>query len=110
MAKYFARALRTMHGPTCSFLLATALRLSHTRTAGIDDCIQTAAHKYQHNSKDRGRSFMEFHHRGHRICGTTFRMLHGIGIENLVLTQVNDFLIALFRQDALQQRKGQLLC
>ncbi len=40
---------------------------------------------------------MAFHHRGHRLCGTTFRMLHGICIEYLVtkvLTQANDYLIA----------------
>ena len=41
--------------------------------AGIHDSATTF------RKENRTRSVVSFHHKGHTICGTTFRMLHGIG-------------------------------
>jgi len=47
--------------------------------AGLSNDPETSDLRYRHGEKARERSSMAFYHHGHRICGTTFRMLHGIG-------------------------------
>ena len=35
--------------------------------------------KHRHKDRERRRRVVNFFHHGHKVCGNTFRMLHGMG-------------------------------